>query len=151
MRHHITQIKQTIQIGRRGDTIVEVLIAVAIIGVILVGAYHISNNSNIAVRDSQEHSQALKLAETQLETLNSKGGITSPDTCFDPSGTPVDGSAGRVCYYDSNNLNNCNAAFCFQVTITQPNLPADATYKIVVKWYSLNGGSNYVTLSYRVA
>ncbi len=55
--------------NQRGDTIVEVLIAIAVVSLVLAGAFGVSQKSSIATRDSQEHSEAQKLVESQLESL----------------------------------------------------------------------------------
>lgn len=55
--------------NQSGDTIVEVLIAMAVISLVLVGAY-ISTNSNIATtQDAQERGQAVELLQTEVEYL----------------------------------------------------------------------------------
>jgi Tfp pilus assembly protein PilV len=53
--------------GNRGDTIVEVLIAIALVSLILVGAFVTSNRSLAATRDSQEHSEASQVLQSQIE------------------------------------------------------------------------------------
>ena len=55
--------------SQRGDTIVEVLLAMAVVGLVLGVAYGITNRSVAIGRSAQERSEALKLAETQLELL----------------------------------------------------------------------------------
>jgi type II secretory pathway pseudopilin PulG len=66
---------------QRGDTIVEVLISLTVISLVLGGAYVTTNKSLIATRSAQERSNALKLAESQIEQI--KGLIaTSPTTVF---------------------------------------------------------------------
>src|SRR5687767_4350813 len=57
-------------IRERGDTIVEVLIAIAVVSLILGGAYTTTNRSMQATRSAQERSVALTLAESQIERLN---------------------------------------------------------------------------------
>ncbi len=52
-----------------GDTIVEVLIAVVVVSVVLVGAYTISNASLRQIRISQERGEAQKIAAGHLERL----------------------------------------------------------------------------------
>jgi hypothetical protein len=47
------------------------LICMAVISLVLGGAYVTSRRSQIAVRDSQEHGEALKLLESQIEQLRS--------------------------------------------------------------------------------
>lgn len=55
--------------NQTGDTIVEVLIAVAVIGLSIGLAYGISNRSLKSARQSQERLEALKLVEGQVEQL----------------------------------------------------------------------------------
>lgn len=59
------------KLSNRGDTIVEVLIAIAVMSAVLSTAYGITNNSVKSNQESQEHGVALKLAESQLEQLKS--------------------------------------------------------------------------------
>jgi type II secretory pathway pseudopilin PulG len=57
--------------GERGDTIVEVLIAIVIVASVIGGAYVVSNKSLQATRSAQERQNALKLSESQVEQLKS--------------------------------------------------------------------------------
>lgn len=94
-------IKQAKRLGREcGDTMVEVLIAIAVVSLILGGAYVTTNRSLLATRAAQERSIALKLAEGQLEQLKGIAsdpartklifGTTAPDPfCISPTGDPV--------------------------------------------------------------
>ena len=66
---------------QRGDTIVEVLIAVTVVSMVLGGAYVTTNKSLLATRASQEQSGALKLSESQLEQLKGLV-ITNPNAIF---------------------------------------------------------------------
>lgn len=54
---------------QRGDTIVEVMLAMAVVGMVLGVAYGITNRSVQVGRSAQERSEALKIAETQIELL----------------------------------------------------------------------------------
>ena len=63
---------------QRGDTLVEVLIAIAVVSLILGGAYVTTNRSLYATRAAQERGNALKLAESQIEQL--KGIVASNPT-----------------------------------------------------------------------
>ena len=60
---------------QRGDTIVEVLISIAVVSMVLAGAFVVTNRSLQATRSAQERSIALKLAESQLEQI--KGIVSS--------------------------------------------------------------------------
>jgi len=66
------------QLGQRGDTIVEVLICIGIVSLILTGAYVTTHRSSLAIRDAQEHAEALKLAQGQLEQIRQNAGSATP-------------------------------------------------------------------------
>jgi type II secretory pathway pseudopilin PulG len=57
---------------QRGDTIVEVLIALAVLGSALGLSYATANRSLAGARQAQEHSEALQIAQGQLELLRSQ-------------------------------------------------------------------------------
>jgi type II secretory pathway pseudopilin PulG len=69
----------------RGDTVVEVLIAVAVVAVVLGGAYVTTNRNLLAVRSSQERVNALKLAESQIEQIKGLA-ATDPEKLFTTAG-----------------------------------------------------------------
>lgn len=72
-----------IKSNNRGDTIVEVIVCIAVISLILSAAYSISTRSLNGMRIAQERGEALKVAEGQMEMLRKKFSlITSPS---DPS------------------------------------------------------------------
>ncbi len=84
-----------------GDTIVEVVIAIAVIAVVLTGAFVLTSRNLTSVRDSQEHSEALALLQSQVEQLRNAAAqahklttyVSSDETfCFNASGsieTPI--------------------------------------------------------------
>lgn len=57
------------KLGFRGDTIVEVLICMAIVGSALSASYGITNRSLARTRGAQERTESLKYAEQQVERL----------------------------------------------------------------------------------
>jgi type II secretory pathway pseudopilin PulG len=57
--------------NQRGDTIMEVIICVAVIGLVLTAAFALSNRSTTGERKAQERGSALKIAESQMELLKS--------------------------------------------------------------------------------
>lgn len=75
-----------LKLDNRGDTIVEVLLAIAIVSAILGAAYVSVNQSSFGIRQSQERSEALKFTEAQLELLASgefnPGSFTGGDKCI---------------------------------------------------------------------
>lgn len=60
------------RLDSRGDTIVEVLIAILVMSVILTGAFVSARRSQAGIRQSQERVEALKVAEAQLERIRYK-------------------------------------------------------------------------------
>jgi type II secretory pathway pseudopilin PulG len=57
------------KLQERGDTIVEVLISIAVVSLVLGGAYVTTNTSLRSTRAAQEQGDALKLVEGQLEQI----------------------------------------------------------------------------------
>lgn len=83
----------------KGDTIVEVLIAISVVSMVLGGAYVTTNRSLLATRAAEERGNALKLAESQIEQLKGIANSNQADTIFG-SGTPmpfcISGVSGAV-------------------------------------------------------
>lgn len=69
------------RIKERGDTIIEVMIAIAVVGSILAQAYAIANRSLQSTQTSQERSESVKIAEQQIELLRDLA-KTDPDAVF---------------------------------------------------------------------
>jgi len=78
--------------NQSGDTIIEVLICIAVVSLVLAGAYVSTNRNTLLTLDAQEHGQALKLVETQLEFLRAAAQPNPAfslgvNNCFDNTGT----------------------------------------------------------------
>lgn len=80
----------------RGDTIVEVLIVIIILSMVLASAYAVGTRTQKVNQQTQEHTQALKLAEGQLENIKAAPTSVGSATrfCFSATGTPITGSFG---------------------------------------------------------
>lgn len=94
-----------------GDTIIEVLISIAVLSVIIVGAYVAANHSTLVLRDTQERTNALTLAQNQVEMLiswfqtNSSNNISlipSSPSFFCFSNDLVINNSPTNCYVASN-------------------------------------------------
>lgn len=144
----------------RGDTIVEVLIAVAVVSFLLAGAYSLSSRSVKTLTDAQERGQALSVASAQVEYLRAANAFSATSDCFNPAGVAVTAS-GASCNYNSAGQNGCTAAtssYCYDVQITpvasssggNSAASISTTYKIAVTWDSLLGNTSNVTLFYRI-
>lgn len=90
------------KLNTRGDTIIEVLIAVVVLSVVLTTAYALATRSLKENQQTQEHNQALKVAESQIEALKAfyDNGGTPPTNasgfCFKADGGIVNGFPGGV-------------------------------------------------------
>jgi len=130
-----------------GDTIVEVLIAIAIVSFVLVAAYVTVNKNTLITRDTQERAQALQLATTQLEFLRSTS--IGSNICFDASGTPVGTVSDRSpCTVGADgNQAVAGAQPAYAIAITSVSA---TNYKVTVTWASLSSAtSSNVTLYYQ--
>jgi Tfp pilus assembly protein PilV len=56
----------------RGDTIIEVVMSIAIAAAVIAGSYALSNRSLAEGISASQHSQAIKIAQTQIEALKSR-------------------------------------------------------------------------------
>src|SRR5262245_22324828 len=88
---------------QRGDTIVEVLVAIGVISLVLGAAYVMTNRSAQNTRAAQERDNALKLAESQVERLKGLA-ATNPSAVF--SGPTPFCIADNGSVWDAND-NNC--------------------------------------------
>lgn len=144
------------RLKQAGDTIVEVLIAISVISLVLVGAY-ISTNQNVAVtEDAQERSQATKLVETQIEYLRTAGidgsGVSKAvGTCYTTEGVKTydDSPPTGVnpCIVSSSGESGYAGEPAYTLSINQSDTD---TYTVQANWDSLtSSGSNNVTMYYQ--
>ena len=68
-----------------GNTLVEVFVALVIIGVAIAGAYATANRSITLTQASQERAEAIKIAEGQIEAIKASVAADSEDDFFDDS------------------------------------------------------------------
>lgn len=143
----------------RGDTIVEVLIAIAVVSMTLGGAYVTTNKSLRADRGAQERSNALKLVETQLESLKTLDGqnstlITNPafnPFCVTPTLTIANAAIGNVCHFSANGTNNNTAEPNFNISISVTGGGPIFTYTINATWNGIESNSmDSLQMSYRL-
>ena len=58
-----------VKLNNKGDTIIEVMLSLAVLGALITSAYTIASRSLNGIRISQERSEATKIAEGQLEVI----------------------------------------------------------------------------------
>lgn len=133
------------RLGERGDTLVEVLIAIAIISLVLVTAYVTTNRNTLGIQNSQEHEQAQRLVESQIEMLRAKGGIVTSGDCFSGS------NETSIC----NNFTASSSGATYTLKITGPvgtNSPV-GTYTVSATWTSIGSkvaNDSNITMYYRL-
>jgi prepilin-type N-terminal cleavage/methylation domain-containing protein len=151
-------------LGQAGDTLVEVLISILIVSMILTGAYVTTNRSSLGIRNSQEHSEALKLVQSQLEQVRQNASQPAPNVFDQPVGPSfcmVNGSIVTIaapCKQDSG-ANAATVQPAYQLTVQRQSCspyvsPAGTTcHKFVVsaKWESVTASdTNTEMIAYRL-
>jgi prepilin-type N-terminal cleavage/methylation domain-containing protein len=144
--HMLTGIKK---LGQKGDTLVEVLICILLVSVILTGAYVTTNRSRIGIRDSQEHAQALKLVQGQLEQVKQNGSVHGAPVFTQSIGSSfcmVNAvvTSGAACQQDSDGTPATEQP-AYKLTVQRASCapdyspPAGACHKFTVKasWVSI--------------
>ncbi|MBP7807238.1 prepilin-type N-terminal cleavage/methylation domain-containing protein [Candidatus Saccharibacteria bacterium] len=134
--------------NQRGDTIVEVLISLAVLGMIVGGAYSIVNAALRNSRQAQERSEATKIAESQVETIKAIPNQTGR-FCFNGSAKvafsetpPADYLQDDYASYPDQ-CKNLNGIYNVFVDKT------DQTYTVTVRWDRIGGGKEQAQLVYR--
>lgn len=136
--------------GEQGDTIVEVLISIAVVSLILGGAYVTTNNSLQGTRASQERSDSLKVAESQLEALKSMA-LSAPDTIFGQNGAfcinngAVFGSTNARCKVNAEGAQTTTEP-AYNISIARNG----NTFTITNTWSDVKGGQDRLSLTYKV-
>lgn len=128
------------KLSSSGETIVEVIISVAVVGAVLAGAYYLIDRSYKQNQAAVERVAGLKAAESKLETLR-----TFSSDILDPfTGTACVSSSG----FDTLNLDtdpDCKVDR-YKVTVTKD---ANGTFAIRSEWDSLLQDKENLTLYYR--
>lgn len=138
--------------SQRGDTIVEVLFALGILGAVLGSSYVVVSRNVIANRASQERLQAVKIAESQFEKLKIK--VASDDTMYDRTGFCLTGtntvalSTALDCKMDAAGDATTDPLQYRVIISRQAYLPyggnpqAGTRFKINVMWANVRGGGD---------
>ena len=127
--------------AQSGDTIVEVLIATAVVGMLLTGSFAVANRSSQVIRSAQERTEAQKITTRMLERLKSYAVVV-------PTPLPT---AGAFCIDTSNAI---TAAPCivgrYASKIEYDS--ASTVYVITTQWDSIVSGApqEQLIIRYRV-
>lgn len=149
-----------------GDTLVEVLLCLAIVGLVLGAGYASSSRSMAGIRTAQERSEALKIAEGQLESL--RGGtftslptgifcireaaqVTDAEVQAAVSSIPTDPSADTYAGYHSDCRKGSGVQYHLAIFGSSAGVD-QMQYQVAVRWDSLSGSvKNQVELYYILA
>lgn len=124
----ITQLKEA------GDTIVEVLIAVACLALVLGIAYNIAVKSAGNTEVTQERSEALQLAQSQIEFLRENGAtndlidFNGTDKCFSTTGATFGTAVSSPCTYQN------GTGEVYLINITEASAQNGELYTVSVSW-----------------
>jgi len=134
----------------RGDTIIEVMIVLAVLGLALSIAYATANKSLLNARQAQEYAEASALVQSQIEQLRANSASETNDIyqngpfCISESGSVVPYAVGHVhddCKQGKNGL--------YALAITHND--STNTFKVTATWDDVTGdGTNDLTMSYRL-
>lgn len=124
-------------LSQAGDTIVEVLIAILVASSVLALTFATMNRNLIITSDSQEHTEATKLLQGQIEAVHS---------LRDTNPAALSAATAPFCMVNGLPSGACAGAL-YTVAIT----PVSQTYHFVVTWSSRYGGNtNRIEMVYRI-
>lgn len=140
----------------RGDTIVEVMIAMAVISSVLAGAFSVTQKSSQAVRSSQERSEMLQIVQGQLELVRAEAMTAQNMSNPIYSGTTFCINEATATVQPISDLSNYPPACTgrgpgelYSVNIRY--ISAEESFRVEGTWDGLSGARNTVALSYRIA
>lgn len=148
--------------NQAGDTIIEVLLAIAIVGMVLGASYSTATRALRSGRFAQEHTEALKLAESQMEKLKYLASVYSeanpPTAAQDIFNTGVnqnvfciDDNFMKVLASDGTYTSLCsNISGLYKVSTTYDNTSSVSLFKVVVTWERTATTQGNVSVSYRL-
>ncbi len=149
-----------------GDTIIEVLIAIAIVASVLGITYSIMNRNLAIMRNNQERTEATRIGESQVEALKSRVQTASGEAeiaaISDSQPFCIEITSGNIDYLSSavpaSNLATANLSSSaydtcirsFYSYVIRRNAPGDPTFTITVRWDTISRGRGEVRVVYRI-
>jgi prepilin-type N-terminal cleavage/methylation domain-containing protein len=154
-------LKRLLRQNQAGDTIVEVMVVLAVLSLALGISYATADRSLLDSRQANQNSQATALAESQIESLR----VLAPNPSTDPTGYIF--NPGDFCIDSSGNVTPTSTALpssscAFDVfgnsIPTQILINYQPTggvtggvFNVYASWPNIDGqGSDTITLSYRL-
>lgn len=148
------------KLAERGDTVVEVLISIAVVSFILGGAFVLTNRSLQGTRQAQERLNGIKLVESQLEQLKNLAATNSsaifgsapPSFCINQAGAVVVSSLNPSGVASNT---SCRVGVDGNPTTNEPvfnlNVSRTAnTFTVKSVWNNTQGGQDNVEMKYKL-
>lgn len=130
------------KIQQKGETIVEVLISIAVVAGVLGAAYYLLSRSYNQSQAAVERVAGIKAAESELEILRT----ISKDTLDAQTGSfCVKSDASLVSYNPNNKDPSCTVNTRYTVFVSK----TASTYAVRAEWAGLTASVESVTLYYR--
>lgn len=129
--------RHTFSLDSKGDTIVEVLIAGALVGLVLTSAYALTNKNVSSIQNAQEQSMAQKLVEKQVELLRAAASMPSTTGCFSNSSYVATGNS--ACTVTVGGAQ-------YKLAVSPP--ASGTVYVVEAKWVTLGGSDATVKMFY---
>jgi prepilin-type N-terminal cleavage/methylation domain-containing protein len=142
-------------LGQKGDTIIEVLIAMAVAASVLAVSYGTMNRNMLIIQDNQERTEASKLAQGQLEALRRVLVLPAVNTsfCIDstgliqtlPAGVP---NASLAADDFTKYTGQCTVNGLYRIVLTSSD---QKNYYISVRWDRIvNNERDAIAMVYRL-
>lgn len=131
------------RLGERGDTIVEVLIAVAVASSVLVSAFVVVRHTMNNTQQANEHTEAANYIQGQIEQLKSLAAQPS-NTVFSQT-APFCVNGGAI----TTNLASCRVGTNsrYQLSVTPPSGGSN-TFTFRSAWTGPTGAAENVSMKY---
>jgi prepilin-type N-terminal cleavage/methylation domain-containing protein len=142
------------RLTQKGDTIVEVLIAIAVISLVMAGAFVMTNSSLQGSRTAQERTNAVKLTESQVELIKSLS--ATDDQALFGAGVPAAYCITNAVTVVAASNAACTVDSTGSATTVQPAYHLSVsrsgnTFTVKNTWTSIRGNTtNNVEMKYRV-
>lgn len=144
----------------RGDTLIEVMLAIAILSSVLAGSYSITRRALRISQASQDRIYGLKLLEGQIEMMRQYREIDSSGWakgisdivssggayCFHPEDLLFDPETLQPSTADCSSFGPTEDISRYTIRNTTENLAGANIYVFRVQWPALNGGGEAVTI-----
>ncbi|HEX5797495.1 MAG TPA: hypothetical protein VFX86_03845 [Candidatus Saccharimonadales bacterium] len=130
-----------LKLNTKGDTIVEVLISVAVLSLVLSVSYALANRNTQYIQQSQERGEAQEISEAQLELLRGYlkthgdwPGYTCFNTSKSPTSIPAQCQQGIDSRYRIAISESASAPDTYTVTTTWPSLTSDTDQSVELSY-----------------